>query len=337
VKSREELEKFRAENSGKRPVFISHNYYTAVYPSSGAPCEVYLDKLFFDFDAEDKPENAQLDLIKLMDWCDENNLPILTVFSGGKGFHAYIALKPERYMIGDTLWMSTKAIHAWLCEKLDLYKTKDRAIEEPVRLCRVINTPHVKIDRKTGKAIINGRYCCALKHEWVRNWHISEILEYAKHPDFSMYYEPEGDLYTFYDFMDHFGITIEDAKRIIVKSMVAGEIKTDYKPITDEELKEIACDCPCIQNEIFNNRNPIHKARFSLVCWLRDHDYSYNFTYNLIKDRKYIDWDREITEYQINHIIGKGYHMPSCSTLLFYGLCVGKQCPKFEKSFKAAV
>jgi hypothetical protein len=55
-------------------------------------------------------------------------------------------------------------------------------------------------------------------------------------------------------------------------------------------------------------------------CWLSDKGYSPEFTLNLIREKKYIDWNEQATIYQINHILKKGNQMTSCHKLLFYAL-----------------
>lgn len=73
-------------NTGNVPVFTSHNAYTAFLDveiwKAGNASRVNITKLFFDFDNERNPQKATDDLIKLVNWCEWEDIPIKCVFSG---------------------------------------------------------------------------------------------------------------------------------------------------------------------------------------------------------------------------------------------------------------
>jgi hypothetical protein len=331
AKSEKEIFDFIDTNMGKAPIFISHNSYPTFIKNKNNTDEIYqvsVSKLFLDFDSERKPENAQLDALKVIEFCEKENLPFLVAFSGSKGFHVYIALRQNNYIYGKFLKDATRAIHIWLQKKLEL-RTIDMQCAEPRRLCRVMYTKHVKRDKKSGSLVANGMYCCPMLPEWIRDWRIDDIMAYARSPS-DIVYEPHGDLLTIDEFLTRFGIDIEEMLRSAVAK--SGDFKgslCEYKPVTDDFIKQILPQ-PCIHGTIMNNPNPPHMARFAAVTWLNEIRYPKKWIYDFFYARNYIDRDASVIAYQINNIVDKGYKTPTCESLYKEGLCVGDVCPNFN-------
>tara|TARA_R100001198_G_scaffold56206_1_gene31957 strand:+ start:32 stop:574 length:543 start_codon:yes stop_codon:yes gene_type:complete len=99
---------------------------------------------------------------------------------------------------------------------------------------------------------------------------------------------------------------------------------------------------PCLQNAI-TVENPSHMARVYLVQWYRDllslgireidKTQQKEITDAIMKELKHLasiedmwlDWDAKVTRKNVEWIVSKGYHAPSCNgSLIPQGFCVGK-------------
>jgi hypothetical protein len=332
VKSPDELHRLISMNYGKFPEFISHNSYPSVTKNQGGfeePAQVNVSKFFFDFDADRKPENAQLDAIKVLDFADEENLPVLPVFSGSKGFHTYLALEPTVYNYGTFLKDATRAVHIWMKQTLGL-RTIDLQCAEPRRLCRIFYTPHVKRDKKKNEMYANGMYCTPMRQDWVRDWKIDQIMRYATHPE-QINYTPKGDLLTLDQFLDRFDINIE---RTLATKIDDGETKrnslVEYIPVNNDYIKSILPH-PCVHSQIVNNPNPPHYARFAAATWFREIGLDRGVAFKFFEKMNYVDYKPDVTAAQINNIYDHNYKFPTCKKLYENALCVGKECAKFKR------
>src|SRR3990170_6013015 len=98
-----------------------------------------------------------------------------------------------------------------------------------------------------------------------------------------------------------------------------------------EELKEIMPDCfpPCMKYALANAQSGInlsHSMRFALTSFLLNIGMSADRIIELFKVSP--DFDEEKTRYQVQHIHGSTgtvYTSPSCSTMITYGNCYGKE------------
>ena len=337
AKSEAEIIEFIKDRSGKTPVYVSHNAYVTL--NGDEPYQINVRKLFFNFDSKRKPENAQLDAIKLLNFCEQENLPVFPVFSGSKGFHIYLGLKPTIYLYGKFLRDATRAVHIWLYQKLGL-RTLDLKCAEPRRLCRVFYTPHVTFNPKAepGKQVYaNGLYCCPIMPEWLRTWQIDKIKEYARAPHM-IDYHPKGELLSLVEFIDKYNIDIEKMLHAEVSTDEGKYNKiTEYIPTSNEFIKSII-PYPCIHNQILNNINPPHLARFAAVVWIQHLGYDRKWAFDFIQSKQYVDRNDSICAYQINQIYDHypPYKFPTCNSIFTNGMCVGKVCPRFEAFAKRA-
>ena len=331
VNTKDELLQHIRDNNGKAPVFISHNSYpTFLDPKQQKVknvLQIKVSKLFFDFDDEKKPENALNDLLKLADWCEMENIPILPVFSGSKGFHAYVLVKPEVYMAEAGVSRITKGINLWLEQKLG-FTTMDHKSLDAKRLCRVLFSKHATIDKKTGQMVINGSYCLPLTPEMVRTLNITQIKEYAKEIHV-IEYEPTGDLLTLDEILESFEIDIDKVIGAERKKKTA--TICDFKPVNDGNLKQLFEEFPCILNQLVNTRNPNHSARVATIIILDDLGYSEEWILEFWRQFNYVDFDEDRTAYQINQIVTHGYNKYSCKRLKEEGICISKKrCNEFK-------
>lgn len=98
-----------------------------------------------------------------------------------------------------------------------------------------------------------------------------------------------------------------------------------------EEFKEIMPDCfpPCMAHALSNAQagvNLSHSMRFALTSFLLNIGMNVEGIIELFKVSP--DFDEERTRYQVMHIHGASgtvYKAPSCSTMVTYGNCFGKE------------
>ncbi|MBI5228425.1 hypothetical protein HY988_07575 [Candidatus Micrarchaeota archaeon] len=79
---------------------------------------------------------------------------------------------------------------------------------------------------------------------------------------------------------------------------------------------------PCIEKlleEMKRHQNLAHHARWYLATYLLAIGTSEDDVTKLYSDLP--DFDEKITRYQVSHIKKKGYSVPSCATIMTYGLC----------------
>ncbi len=77
-----ELQNFINYNNGL------HDCYSSIYPSN-----YLIDKIFFDNDYGNVLEDTK----KMYSWCIDNDLQVIPIVSGKKGYHLYIITKPKIY------------------------------------------------------------------------------------------------------------------------------------------------------------------------------------------------------------------------------------------------
>lgn len=325
--SNKDIVEFIDENKNENPVFISHNSYPTF--QGREPYQSNVNKLFIDMDSK-KPENALIDARALDQFCTDNNLPNYSAYSGSKGFHIYILLKPQVYVISQYLKDAIRAIHIWLMKKLGL-RTLDIVSAEPKRLCRVWYTPHSTLDKKTGKQVQNGNYCYPLSKTQLHTWNMPTIIDNSKQPKMGTPIQcSDSTLYlTLDEFITHFDI---DIKTILDEQVAEFEPSImAYKEVTNDFIKKILPK-PCVHSQIVHNPNPPHKIRFAATVQLKNLGYDKKWVFDFFQHQNYMDsHNKETCAYQINHIYDHKpkYNHPSCNTLKKLGLCIGSKCHKF--------
>lgn len=141
---------------------IKHLYFSLYQKINNSYQNVYVDKIFFDFDGE----TAIINCIKLHKFCMKENIKHVMFYSGG-GFHIYVKCKK-------TLMNSTelRKIHHWFEHKANVEIDK-HIIGDTARISRIPNTYNIK--RK--------RYCIPITNEDLQKG-LSYIREKAKHQHF---------------------------------------------------------------------------------------------------------------------------------------------------------
>jgi DNA primase large subunit len=80
---------------------------------------------------------------------------------------------------------------------------------------------------------------------------------------------------------------------------------------------------PCIEKlleQVKAHQNLNHQARWSLAVYLTAKNVSLEKIASIFSNLP--DYDEKKTKYQLEHLKRRGYSMPSCATMLSYGMCV---------------
>jgi len=340
INNRDEFARWFKSNTGRAICFTSHNSYPDLnykyHPPKVESIEVR--NLFDDFDDKDKPENSQLDTIKIIKFCMDYELPFLDSFSGTKGFHHFIRLKPKRYAYDEELKLKTRAVHNWLKDKIGL-RTMDGKCKEPRRLCRIPYSKYVR-ENKKGQYEIGETYCYSIDPIHILDLSIDEIVEMAHNPTLFIpkLDAPKWDLD---GLINEFQIDITEYSAD--KELINGErvaTTREYEVVQADDFHElIKALIPrmCVHNDLFG-RNPTHPTRRMTVIQLREIGYEFSKVVALFEEMsKRFRWvDRMFRNrriYQIKHIY---FHHPSykhdtCGKIKNeHGICVGEVCPKFR-------
>lgn len=327
-------------NTGHAICFTSHNSYPLLNQRYNPPSvvKICVSNLFDDFDDKEKPENAQLDTIKIIEFSQKENLPFLDQFSGSKGFHHFIRLKPTIYDYDDKLKAKTRAVHNWLKDKLGL-RTMDMMCKEPRRLCRIPYSKYARED-KHHHYTVGTTYCTPMKAEDILDLSIDEIRKRAINPRLFIPKPPQSRL-DLDGFIQEFSIDIEEyACDKVVEEGNRVAVAREYSNVPADDLHElIKALVPrmCVHNDLFA-RNPSHPGRRMTVIQLKELGYSFSQVVALFEEMSAkFNWvDRMFRTrriYQIKHIY---FHVPkykhdTCTKIKYeHGLCVGKACPKFR-------
>lgn len=321
IKSIFSIYKFIFDAQGKTPAYFSHNSFK---PFRGNPEFVYYNLTFLDFDSKEKPENAQYDAIKVIEWANSYNIPNYVLFSGGKGFHVYLVWKP--YYMPMTMENKDKlrAFFSYLKVELNL-RTLDSHVAEFRRLSRIPYSNYV-----SGSGEVTDRYVIPAD----LNLSIDEIFEQSKNQEY-IEVIPRGKIQKFTSFYDTLDIKDYEAE---LYDTSADTITYDIPQNAFTDYLTTIIPKMCIHNNLMT-RNPKHIARFAGVIEAKRSGLSLEETQKLFDEMSSIFmWvDRgniDIRRKQVNSVYNGKYYHPSCRKIRSEGLCVGKSCPIFCREFK---
>lgn len=287
VRNVREMERFVATRNGVRDVYVSIYAFDLV-----------IDKVWVEFDSEDL-NKALLEAKELASRLRKSKLPFIPVFSGRKGFHFYILLKPWRSPSVET----AKALLLDFQENLtDGLETVDRhGFGDVRRMVRVPNT-------------LNGsRYCTYLPLEFVR-WEMGDILKYAErrhNHEYALRIEKSIlDLSSLRPNPTDVGCGLRNKTKLPANGNG-----------TYEFLVNIVR--PCIAESAVSS-NPPHIVRVDLVSELIWLGYGPEEVCSFISGLKWEDYDPNITRYHVQQIASHRYLPVSCRKLRWYVNCT--QC-----------
>ena len=284
VYSYSELKRFIELNNGVK------NVYVALYDHTFT-----VDKVFFDFDSKDL--TLSFDDVKMfIKRLNEYNYPFMPVFSGRKGFHIYVLMKPWTPPNIETAKAVLRDIQQRLAGDLP---TCDRNIFGDVkRLVRYPNTLN-----KTN-------YCVPLPHDFV-DWSLSQIIDYAKSPkvvDYNVTSLPGIEAF------------IDDIHEYNSNTYT---LKPLHEPVDMPPSLQLVKPLlrPCIYESITTDPDPPHIVRVSLVTELMYYGWSKESVHELIRRLRWKDYNNKTTKTQIDQIFRVGYLPPSCYKLKGFVRC----------------
>lgn len=334
--------------NGETACFNSHNAFKDIKTITGKamPQEILYTSIHFDFDDAKKIENAHYDAIKLSRFLDEENIPRLTIFSGGKGFGIFLLTKPHLYKYGmfkkeghrfsnqDAIKRMTKGIQNYLRDKLDLRTMDSQCTGTPKKQSRGLFTYH----RFTRSDDNTHRVAIPLIDEQLYEWNVEEIKEYSHNPEFIIP-EVKGERYmTLVEIFEYFRVNLKEQQ----KNVDYVEYKPMENKVTDEATKlfldVVDEDKPCIAYEMLNSNNPLHRMRVAFATFAKKLGMSkVKFTkiYETIgRSIPYVDVaNTEVRDQQIDWI----WNAPSykseatCETIKTWGKCLGKKCRRYKE------
>lgn len=318
VHSRSKLVNLINTNNGVSDVFVSYNRFLSFL--NRKPFQIGVNKLFFDFDSKLQfPSDALEEVRKIIDYLDDISLPFLVDFSGAKGFHIFVPLQEKVYTAGSYLNDMTRSVMLHFKREFGL-KTIDPSVANPQKLCRVPYSIHPK----------TGLYCSPLNPDWIRDWNIEQIMDYARNPNGWKMDLLKGRKYlTLDEFIDYTGINIEEEVEYGREEFALKSENLTFSNPEDEFLAQLL-HYPCLINSILGVENAVHYARFAATIQLRRIGYSPAWVFKFFKQRSYADVQYEdVCRYQINNIFSSSYSFPTCKRLQEEGLCIGKSCKYF--------
>lgn len=335
--------------NGQSACFNSHNalFDIQIIRGKSMPQIIYHTSIHHDFDSSDKIENAQNDCIQLSKISDNENIPHLNVFTGGKGFQCFLLTKPHKYkfdavkiMLNDGTSMSnqdsvkdiTRGIQKYFKHKLNLRTIDGSCIGTPKKQSRALYCWH----KFTRSAEDKGTVAIPLTDEQLYDWNITEIIEYSKNPEFIIP-EIKGTNYmTLTEVFEYFDINLCEQKEHIDYA--------EYKPIdtkiTDETallFLDVVSEHKCCISSAMMSHNPDHRMRLSFAAFAKKLGKSrewFKQVYEAIGSKiPYVDIHNiEERDYQIDWIFDNYYfNEANCNTIKDWDLCLKNKCRRYMK------
>ncbi len=350
----EEMAEVVLEKNGKCSIFVSNVAYPKAQGRVVNAEEITISTLYFDFDSYPKIENALIDVRKLKNWCNKEYLPYSIAFSGKKGFQFLIHLKPATYSLRDEIYVEAgtpltvkdyyRELAADLKKKLELRSLDLPASGDPRRIRRVWQTQHFS------KGVKSKTFCVPMSPAMIDSMTVPNILEYASQPrhiDTTLWNHGRKAI-TFEEFVDEYSI---DPAASTPDADPDGLLVRKYRRPDNAKREEWFAKhipYPCVRDEMMNEDNPCHMARFASAVWwrlqaddapiIKDGDglkrisYSPQWVEQFYQQMQYTDvYNDELRKTQIGSIWNRRdpYQMPNCLSLYRAGLCIGEECERY--------
>lgn len=300
--------------NGRATCFTSHNAYTD-FNKYNEPSEVKLKNIFFDFDIGNGYNfyDVAKDVIKTSKYLSNCDIQHSVVFSGNKGYHIYIHVKPGYYDLGNKLSLYYQNLTNHINEELEL-NTMDLQCAEPKRLCRIPGTFY------TSKGKITDRKCYPLSNNIDIPTKKEEMYSISKNRMPDPPYKRKGRKYSLEEIME--SLNVEHTR----KNNIEYDKKTECSIPNSLFMKLVSKFFrPCVFNEL-KKSNPDHFVRIA-SCMKIQKIYSCEkakkIFSNLAEEAKWIDRHNESRRnYHIESVYKKDYVLPSCKTLKQRGYCI---------------
>lgn len=307
-----------------------------------------LDKVVFDFDSpmkesvfsEDTTDREKIgkmrmddeladkvlglvwsDAQKLVKKCLEENIPVITVFSG-LGIHCHLLYQDKVSPVKEKVTTSN-----YFIEECGLETYDRKIIPDTRRVLRIPNSQRISDGEPTST------WCIPLTEKEVLHNDVQGLLERSalpktipRHSRYLKKNRPEIEVKEEY----------EEAEEI--KNSRNVEMRGDISQAVPENVEMIVRECiplPCIR-ERFLRPNPHHMVRFNGAVFLYQSGFTPKEVREIIRQIGWIDYDASITKKMTDQIWERGYSESSCKTLKdLLGLCVfGPESEEFSSDPK---
>ena len=312
VPSQFSFDSFERTFKGKAPFFVS----TFRFKDKDTPI---VDNLFFDIDSYYSVRFPHRNVMKLKNWADKHDIPHITNFSGGKGFHFYMIIQNIIPKTEDER-LKTKAlmysVQLRLAEELGLEAYDEPTFGRLRFLCRFPTSKYIRMDEDTGSFVGNGMYCRALTDKEFDSGpkRIAKIVqdpgELPKKPRATKSLQEIADLFKDFKIIER----QENKKEEQIRLQRAGN-----------EIPTInALGLPCLK-EIAGHSHPTHFERIEMVSWLKYLGYTDLAICAFIKRLGWTRYNYATTSYQVSTIKPR---MVKCSFLRKQYEEYCKKCPR---------
>lgn len=249
----------------------------------------------------------------------EEGIPVFGVFSGF-GIHVHQLYEPTASRPGDKMGSNA---NKWISE-LTLSTVDDAATGKPYRIMRVPNVP--RIDHEGGG---NTRlYTVPLRADELAEITPGRLMDLSTNPRPRIGSEPPSRP-AMKVREDYFGEEYEDGlgqekMRPVPEESFANELA--------EKIVKDTVKMPCVYERAFG-RNPPNPVRVKLGIMFLNAGYSPEEATRIFEQLNWVDFDREVTKYQLEKLYENGKGDWSCRTMQGKGLCVRadnkKECPAY--------
>jgi len=282
--------------------------YLSVQPYRG-PNKVYgLDHVFFDFDSKEETPNLDKAWAETLHFKEAlqkyYGIHSLPVFSGRRGYHLHawfwrtIEIRPDPEAWAKAIY---KRLQMLLLKGLK-YETLDpEVLGDLKRLARVPYTIHEK----------TGQPCVPLTEKRQKLWLLGNSLQR---------YRRSGIGPSLFQ-----AVVKEVQTEERIKQKLQASKKRGRKAFKDTAVR------PCIEAAL---HAPVlsHKMKVAIVAEYHQAGLSQTEIELLFRNRPYYQAHR--TQYQVNHVLRRGYRPFRCSTIQTLGYCLQEACPIFKKGRK---
>lgn len=292
LKNEHEFERYVKSYNGTRT-----GCHVSLYDLSMRPV---IDKILFEFDGGKAKLHLVFEEVKdLVSQLRQHKLPYIPVFSGSKGFHIYLLVRPVE-MDAEVAKAIIRQIQYKFAADGDkiVYTFLDRHKIGAVRTqIRVPNT-------------LNGSLFCSYLPPYFYELSISEIIELAS--------QPRRYLYSYE--VDKSALDIADCHTNVNTLSDIG-LPATRAPAMPRLSDLIDVIRPCVYREITENPEPAHAVRLTFVSELMWLGHTPEQIYELCKQIRWSDFDPHKTKYHIDYIFRNKLLPHSCRRLKEFVEC----------------
>ncbi len=311
VYSWRDVERIVEENNGKRDIFISL-YDTATYT---------INKMMFDLDILDIELAGKFYRYLRK----KERLPTIPLFTGKKGFHFYVLLKPEYFSDKDVAKALLRKVAFTLVDKAGMYTVvEDNGFKYKVSFLDTSVFGDLRRSARMPNTLRppeNLTYAVYLPEDFYK-WSLEELFLWAKSPHYDIEYKfvvrkKLSDLEAsdvIYDYLAVPQVTYSQIK-IIKETSLEGKEKSELVRYLSKIIR------PCILNNLLKPTPP-YIAVLAAVIDLMWAGFSKEDTLRILAKFNWLNYNELIPNYiDIDYIYRRGLLPYKCRKLKEYGLC----------------